>query len=90
MTIDEVRDAILAALPDSRIDLEGEGCNLSAVIVSASFEGLPPVKRQQKVYAAVQHWLATGELHALSLRTHTPAELERARVAHPSGLAQPG
>lgn len=90
MEISEVRAAILAALPNSQIEIEGEGCNLSAVIVSAQFEGLPPVKRQQKVYAAVQHWLASGELHALSLRTHTPGELEQARADNPSGLISLG
>jgi acid stress-induced BolA-like protein IbaG/YrbA len=90
MQANDVRAAILAALPDCQIEAEGEGCNFSLVVVSPSFEGLLPVKRQQKVYAAVQHWLASGELHALSLRTYTPAELERASAANPAGLVSLG
>jgi acid stress-induced BolA-like protein IbaG/YrbA len=90
MEISEIHAAIAAALPGSQIELTGEGCNFSAVVVSSEFEGLLPVKRQQKVYAAVQQWLTSGALHALSLRTYTPAELEQTRAANPAGLVQLG
>lgn len=90
MLADDVRAAILAALPDCQIEMEGEGCNFSIAVVTPAFEGLSAVKRQQAVYAAVQHWLASGELHALSLRTYTPAELVQARAANVAGLVSLG
>ncbi|MCH9847665.1 MAG: BolA family transcriptional regulator, partial [Betaproteobacteria bacterium] len=46
----------------------------TAVIVSPAFEGLRAIARHQKVYAALGQRMATDEVHALSMRTLTPAE----------------
>ena len=43
------------------------------LIVSDVFEGLRPVARHQKVYGVLADELA-GEVHALALHTHSPAE----------------
>lgn len=74
MEIDEVRAAIQAAIPGCQVAVEGEGCSFSAVVVSEAFQGLSLVKRQQLVLAAVKEWLATGALHAISMKTYTPEE----------------
>ena len=42
-------------------------------IVSAAFAGKPPLARHRLVYAALGERMG-GEVHALSLRTLTPAE----------------
>ena len=47
--------------------------HFSVEVVSAAFEGLPLVARHRLVYAALQAELAEG-LHALALKTKTPAE----------------
>jgi acid stress-induced BolA-like protein IbaG/YrbA len=44
------------------------------VVVSDQFEGKRAVARQQMVYATLQDDIASGELHAISLKTFTPAE----------------
>lgn len=44
-----------------------------AMIVSAKFEGLSKVARQRMVYEALSEEMA-GPIHALSLKTLTPAE----------------
>jgi acid stress-induced BolA-like protein IbaG/YrbA len=38
------------------------------------FEGLRPVKKQQLVYAALSDRIADGSIHAVNIRTFTPAE----------------
>jgi acid stress-induced BolA-like protein IbaG/YrbA len=74
MEIEAIRQMIENVLPDSRLAIEGEGCNFSITVVSQSFEGLNTVKRQKLVLGALQQPLATGALHAISMKTQTPAE----------------
>jgi acid stress-induced BolA-like protein IbaG/YrbA len=74
-----VRDYIAAGLPCTQVDVEGDGRHFFATIVSAEFEGLPRVRRHQRVYAALGERMRE-EIHALSMKTLTPAEYaERAR-----------
>ena len=66
---------IQAGLPDAKIQVESEDLHhFEAVVVSASFIGLRPVQRQQKVYATLNEPLTSGRLHALALKTLTPEE----------------
>jgi BolA protein len=45
-------------------------------LVSASFEGVPRVERQRRIYATLKEELA-GPVHALSLEVLTPSETQR-------------
>lgn len=74
MEISEVSNLIRNGLPDCELTIDGEGCNFSVVIVDPGFEGLSALKRQQKVLEAVRAPLATGELHAISMKVYTPSE----------------
>jgi len=51
---------------------EGGG-HFRAVVVSVRFEGKAPVQRQRLVYDALENAMGT-EIHALSMKTMTPAE----------------
>jgi acid stress-induced BolA-like protein IbaG/YrbA len=83
-TPDQVRDFIQAGLACDRLDVEGDGRHFFATIVSAEFEGLPRIRRHQRVYAALGDRMRE-QIHALSMKTLTPAEwsLEPARAAAP-------
>lgn len=70
----QIIDMIRQAVPGAEVQIEGADCNFTVVVVSDTFSGLTPVKRQQQVLAAFNDLLAGGELHALSVRAHTPAE----------------
>ena len=54
--------------------LEGDGRHWYAVIVSPEFEGKRPIARHQRVYATLGDKMARDEVHALSMKTFTPAE----------------
>ena len=56
------------------LTLEGDGRHWYAVVVSASFEGLSKIRRHQAVYATLGSKMHTDEVHALSMKTYTPAE----------------
>lgn len=70
---------IVAGLPCDHLVVDGDGRHFQALIVSAEFDGLNRVKRQQRVYQVLKARLDTGELHAISMQTLTPAEWEAQR-----------
>lgn len=75
MTADEVRARILEALPGAEVevvDTTGTRDHFEARVVSERFSGKTLVQQHQMVYAPLQPWLKTGELHALALRTSAP------------------
>lgn len=75
----EVERMILESIPDAQVfvtDLTGTRDHYSVVVVSPSFEGTFPLKQHRMVNAALAEPLGTGELHALQLKTLTPAEYE--------------
>jgi len=74
-TPEQVRQYIVDGLPCTHIDVQGDGSHFEAVIVSSAFEGKRPIARHQLVYAALGDRMK-AEIHALSMRTLTPAEYE--------------
>jgi acid stress-induced BolA-like protein IbaG/YrbA len=77
-TPDDVRRYIAQGLDCQHLEVDGDGRHFNAVIVSAAFEGRSRVQRHQLVYAALGERMRE-EVHALSMRTLTPAEFETAR-----------
>jgi acid stress-induced BolA-like protein IbaG/YrbA len=74
MTADEIKNLIAANLACEHITLEGDGRHWYATIVSAAFEGKRAIQRHQQVYATLGAKLQNDEVHALSMKTYTPAE----------------
>ena len=72
-TPQQVQDFIAAGLPCEHLEVEGDGRHFFATIVSAVFEGLPRVRRHQRVYQALGDRMRE-QIHALSMKTLTPAE----------------
>ncbi|MBC7623010.1 MAG: BolA family transcriptional regulator [Aeromicrobium sp.] len=55
------------------LTVEGDGAHFQAVIVSSAFDGKSRVARHQVVYGALGDRMRE-EIHALSMKTLTPAE----------------
>ncbi|MFN3630288.1 MAG: BolA family protein [Casimicrobiaceae bacterium] len=72
-TPEQIRTWIAESLDCQHLEVEGDGQHFQALIVSTGFEGLPLVRRQQQVYAALGERMRT-QIHALSMKTLTPAE----------------
>ena len=78
MDIGTLERKLVAAFPAARVevaDTTGGGDHFAALIVSEDFEGMPLVRRHRLVYESLGD-LMRAEIHALSLRTLTPAELD--------------
>ena len=61
-------------LPECEFHVQGEGSNYDITAVGEVFDGLRPVKKQQLVYGALSEEIAAGDIHAVNIRTLTPAE----------------
>jgi len=72
-TPQQVNDYIAAGLTCAHLEVQGDGRHFFATIVSAEFEGLVRVRRHQRVYAALGDRMRE-QIHALSMKTLTPAE----------------
>ncbi|MBA3771169.1 MAG: BolA family transcriptional regulator [Ramlibacter sp.] len=74
MTSDELRSIIASGLACTHLEVEGDGRHWQAVIVSGDFAGKRLIQRHQRVYATLGERMHTDEVHALSMKTFTPAE----------------
>jgi stress-induced morphogen len=81
MDTKEVETLIRQGIPDAHVevrDTTGGGDHFEALIVSTVFEGKGLVERHQTVYKALGDAMRV-RVHALSLRTLTPAQYENWR-----------
>ena len=69
----EVQRFIAQGLACDHLAVEGDGRHFFATIVSAEFEGTSRVARHQRVYKALGDRMRE-QIHALSMKTLTPAE----------------
>ena len=79
-TVDEVSGYIAAAMPCEHLEVEGDGRHFFATIVAPAFEGRSRIARHQQVYAALGERMHE-QIHALSMKTFTPAEWASAAEA---------
>ena len=74
MNADSIRQMIETGLPGARADVQGDdGVHFEATVVCEAFAGKLPLARHRMVYATLGEKMG-GEIHALQLRTVTPAE----------------
>jgi acid stress-induced BolA-like protein IbaG/YrbA len=85
-TPQQVQEFIAAGLACEHLVVEGDGRHFFATIVSVEFEGLPRVRRHQRVYAALGDRMRE-QIHALSMQTLTPAEYAANASPGPSAPA---
>ncbi len=83
-----VEQLVQQGLPGAKVLVEGEGCDLVIVVVSEQFVDLPLVKKQQLVMATLAEPLASGKLHAVSIKAYTPDEWLDKQLSKETGLLQ--
>ncbi len=74
MTEQEIQQMIEQSMNCQSVEVAGDGYHFEAKVVSDEFAGKRPVARQQMVYAVLQEKIASGELHAITLKTLTEEE----------------
>lgn len=84
----EVEALIASAFPHAEIHIEGQGCDLGITVISEHFAGLTLVKQHQSIMNALNAPLASGRLHAITLKTYTPEQWQARPAAANAGLLQ--
>ena len=69
MELSEIKQRIEAGISGATVTLTGDGCNCEATVISDSFEGQGLLAQQRAVMATVNDVIASGELHALAIKT---------------------
>lgn len=101
MTISEhIRDAIMAGLPVEHLTLENEShmhnvppgseSHFRLVLVSSAFEGLPRVRRHQRLYALLGGEDLRLPVHALAMHLYMPEEWAATEAAPASPSCRGG
>jgi monothiol glutaredoxin len=88
LTISEVVKMVQQGIPDAKVLVEGEGCDLLITVVSSQFSNLALVKKQQLVMATLKEPLASGKLHAVSVKAYTPDDWLDKQINKDKGLLQ--
>ncbi|WP_045861159.1 BolA family protein [Teredinibacter purpureus] len=74
MQPDEIKSVLESSIEQAQVEVSSDGSHVSVVIISPAFEGLTPVKKQQLVYSVLQDAIASGAIHAVQMKTYTPAQ----------------
>ena len=69
---DEVRTRVEAAIPEAQVAVEVDGNRAAIAVTSNYFDGMSRVKKQQAVYACIEDLIASGALHAVTIKADTP------------------
>jgi len=67
-----LKQLLIENLPNADITVTGDGRHFEVVIESALFIGKSKLKQHQIVNDILKNYIASGELHAISLKTFTP------------------
>ena len=71
----DITELLKSQFPEADISFDGEDCNSKVLIVSEQFEGLTLLQRHKLVLGALKDHFQSGQLHALSLNTKSPSEM---------------
>ena len=72
--VEDIEARLREELDAAEVAVEGAGNRFEIDVVSEEFEGLSRVKRQQLVYAAIDDLIASGAIHAVTIKAATPTE----------------
>ena len=74
---DDLKQRIEHGIPGASARVEGADAHFGALVIAKAFEGKTRIEQHQMIYALFRDEMASQEIHALSLKTFTPAEWER-------------
>ena len=72
--VEDIEARLREELQAAEVTVDGAGNRFEIDVVSDEFAGLSRVKRQQLVYAAIDDLIASGAIHAVTIKAATRAE----------------
>jgi len=83
MEIEEIKALINAQLSLDELHVKGENGHYQVIAVSEIFDGMSRVKQQQSIYAPLNDVIASGAVHAVSIKAFTPEKWKREQLLNP-------
>jgi acid stress-induced BolA-like protein IbaG/YrbA len=80
---DDLKRRIEQGIPGATARVEGADAHFGAVVVARAFEGKSRIEQHQMIYALFRDEMASQAIHALALKTCTPAEWEKEKATGP-------
>ncbi len=80
MNSERLTEILKAAFPEADIAVSGQAGKFDLRIVDDAFEGKRTVARQQSVYAPLNSYIISGEVHAVTIRAMTQEEWRKASL----------
>ncbi|KJV37467.1 BolA family iron metabolism protein IbaG [Acinetobacter brisouii] len=80
MNSEQLTEILKTAFPHAEVVVSGQAGKFDLRIVDDQFEGKRPVARQQAVYAPLNDYIASGEVHAVTIRAMTKEEWRKASL----------
>ena len=80
LTPEQLKSKIEMLAPGTHVevtDLTGTQDHYHAVVVSSAFEGKSMIEQHQLVFQTLKIEVGSGEVHALTMKTHTPAQYSK-------------
>ena len=68
---DEITSAISKEIEYDDLSVEGSESKYTVNIISNAFEGKSTIQRHKMIYALLDRYIKTGEIHALTIKAMT-------------------
>lgn len=80
MNSEQLTEVLKQAFPNAEVVVSGQAGKFDLRVVDDQFEGKRPVARQQLVYAPLNSFIASGEVHAVTIKAMTKEEWRKASM----------
>ncbi|MFT5716697.1 MAG: acid stress-induced BolA-like protein IbaG/YrbA [Oleiphilaceae bacterium] len=74
MQTTEVEKLIRDQLENVEVKVESDGSHYQVTAIGEVFSGMGAVKKQQLIYGCLNQHIMDGTIHAVIIKTYTPAE----------------
>ncbi|MET0068959.1 MAG: BolA/IbaG family iron-sulfur metabolism protein [Candidatus Thiodiazotropha sp.] len=76
MNEQDLINRIQGLYPDAEISVAGESCSFEVKVTTSAFDNMKSLQRQRSILTLFKEEIASGELHALTVRAKTPHEIK--------------
>lgn len=83
MDIKQIEQLLKEQLQLTEVYVKAEGSHYAVTAVGDGFAELSRVKQQQLIYGPLMSAIADGSIHAVSIKTFTPAQWRREKLLNP-------
>jgi len=71
-----IKNILSSSFNDAQIEVSGSDSKYDVKIISDDFQGKNTIDRHKIIYALLNQYIASGEIHALSIKSFTKNENE--------------